>query len=384
MSDSKHPLVKEREERSKALIDPKSAYWRFADTAENRLPDEPYDYEDKSKYEAEVHTYFDTHTKYYAKFAHKASLSNYGSFTDIIDESIETKFPRDQGLRAFISAYAKIVKENQRIQIIKKRLIQILAQFFIFLLPLAFFFFPDCFVDNTVNIAGLSIGVGIAVLACNWILRVTVQRLVDNFNSDARFLSARIQNRLNALVQIYASSLKKVHDEEFSREGGANPEWPGRSKWWTQLALWLALRVDHIEKFLQLEMQRLRVFLMVTNALGNLSSWFITLVIAAIVFLTVNPIGSMLDARLISPVSVSFLIAVIVAALIGHTTTLQKFSIEFSNLNRTIGETDWPSFAEMNLEEDIGELVRVDKENIRVEKLRGGGLGTHQSGPTAA
>lgn len=378
--------VQKRQEDAQRLIHKDRKYCRLVDTPNTRLPDEPYDYQNRDDYYAEVQQYFGHRTDYYAKYDVKSLAlwqfwkRSWRDMSSLFDETIEQRFPRDRSLRKYISAFQIATVSNQKSNIRVKRSIQAFGQMIAFIPAYYLLTFDDATQITTPfgtlggnGLVGVITGIAaLSIIALNVILRHDCERVREAYSSDARLISSKIQSRLNAIVNIYQMSLSKVHEEEYAQEGGANPEWPGRSKWWSQLSLWLPMRVEGIEKFLQLEMERLHIHIIRLDKIGNWTAYGLTLFILVPWWLQLYFLADIQDSLTVIALSISSLAAIVIAMVTKHSSN----SIQMDDLRQFIGEHDWPSFSEMHIDEQIGELIRVDKENIRIEKLRGGGLGS--------
>lgn len=141
--------VQKRQEDAQRLIHKDRKYCRLIDTPNTRLPDEPYDYQNRDNYHTEVQQFFGHRTDYYAKYNVKSRSMwqfwkrGWRDMSSLADETIEQRFPRDRSLRKFISAFQIATVSNQKNNIRVKRFIQVWGQMFAFFPSYYFLTFND-------------------------------------------------------------------------------------------------------------------------------------------------------------------------------------------------------------------------------------------------
>lgn len=366
-------------------------YYTFREDMD--VPREPQDLEvfkDFNSYDPDLHRYFNFRIDYFPGYEAKASLLDWNAriwFADINDEMMEAKFPRDMSLRACISAYHITVRKNQATNIRRKRLFQFAGSFAMLTPALALAFFQDALLPRTFTAGGqkalfsteplslaffgvLALFLVIGFLVTRVTIGITTTHMTSAFRGNAKDLNAKLQRRMNTLRQNYTRFYKAIAEEEFSGRDSDGAEWTDRAKWWARLAMWMPKRIEYLEKFLQSEMQRIRVFRIWTDALGNLSAT-LTWLACAVAILIVAQISGVSSA----PFLAAAITGLSGSALLAVMSTQAKFSLDNKLIRRWIGDDDWPRFSGIGLDVDFGEIIRRDKDRIRQEKLRGGGFG---------
>jgi hypothetical protein len=387
---SRLPLSSKRWRKAKSFLrrSQQSNYWKYRDDADiEREPEDLEMFKDRHKYDPELHKYFNFRIDYYPGFENEDLVDGIW-FADINDEMIEAKFPRDMDVRAFISAYHISVRRNQWLSIFRKRIWQVAVSLFLIApIFIATVMIKGDTADGASQGGLFSSGLGgleIIMSAISLFLAIAVarthlsflnQQLTQVMQGNAQTLNAKIQRRLNVLRQNFTRFYKAISEEEFSGANSQGAEWTDRARWWTRLAMWNPKRIEYIEKFLQSEMQRIRVFRRWSDAIGNMVSLGVFVLQAGVILGLMLRMGPELTSLQLWIGSAS----IIVAALITYISTNKKFSVQNSWIKRWIGDDDWPRFSSIGLDVEIGEIVRRDKDRIRQEKMRGGGFGTGAS-----
>lgn len=350
-------------------------------------PERPFEaIEQQRTYEPELRRYFDFHMDYYPHYDRPMTVSNlrdWGSFIDIHDDTVEAKFPIDRDIRAYITAFRLSLQRNYRRFVVRRRRDQLLLLLTL-LAPLAGWALmpswrpqsaPEDFLRLSGFVAGEARSASIAVATIfvlifgGLLYNMSQSRkvLASNLHANAGDLKAKVQRRINSLHQGYNHSVKAVNEAELNASSD-DERWVDDAKYWAQIALWKPKRIEHIEKFYQSEMQRLRVGAFRWRVAMRLLGWAMVAVAiaaaASLGFVAGDPVGITL--------------ATIAGALsfLHYRIILSKpYIVELTDIRRFIGENDWKRFADINFDEDFADIIRRDKVRIRQEKGRGGMVG---------
>jgi hypothetical protein len=243
-------------------------------------------------------------------------------------------------------------------------------------------------------------------------------------------LTKKIQLRVGNLNQAFQFYMRQIDAEERVRDI-SDAEWTHRSAWWMKLSMWVPKRVEYIEKFLQTEMQRTRIFMLWSGTVGRLIAMAIVLIgaVLALSFVATRSgvaFGAMLNPSVWLPVLATASVSMwagwrvlrsdnyFVAALAASLAALFAVFVWATGmaLNPTSPDLFWLAigalvsvvvarasiessvslsdiataltkeplglnsrFADIRLHDELGEQIRKDKETIRQERLRGGGIG---------
>ncbi|NRA30330.1 MAG: hypothetical protein HRU11_08710 [Parvularculaceae bacterium] len=350
-------------------------------------PEHPFEsIQQQRSYEPELRRYFDFHMDYYPHYDRPmtvTSLHDWGSFIDIHDDTVEAKFPIDRDIRAYITAFRLSLQRNYRRFVVRRRRDQLLLLLTL-LVPLAAWALvpawrPETTPDKFMGLAGFVSGEGrtmsiavasIFVLIFGGLLYNMSQSrkvLASTLHANAGDLKAKVQRRINSLHQGYNHSVKAVNEAELSASS-EDDRWVDDAKYWAQIALWKPKRIEHIEKFYQSEMQRLRVGAFRWRVAMRLLGW-------AMVAITIGAAAA-LGYVAGDPVGITLAGVVGVLSFLHYRIILSKpYIVELTDIRRFIGENDWKRFSDINFDEDFADIIRRDKVRIRQEKSRGGMLG---------
>ncbi len=397
MSKTRFPQVQQRLVKARSWLDGKAAYYTFSADSSVNLREEPTGYEQTQHLKKEIDDYFGFRLDYFPFFEqHAPSIWpwNWYFFSDINDDMIERKFPRDADVRTFITAYRMAVQKNQWRNIRKKRTLQLFVTFLALLPALALGVWSDVtfgFLGSTgiegdgqtlLLLGGITL---IFIMISYWIAKFflsnTTTLLNATFESSARDLSSKVQNRMNMLAKNQKTFQNHVLSAQTDTDDIENVEWTFRAKWWMQLSMWTPKRIEYIEKFLQSEMQRLRMYRRLTNFIGNLSAF--TLwggCIALAVGTIMNQGAPLTNLDILVPLALGGIASLrFTMSSIGD-----KYSITNARISESIGDEEWQRFSDIGFHEELGEIVRRDKEAIRQATLKGGyGSGSSSTPPVA-
>lgn len=367
-----------REQRAQELLKPDAGnYCSLKEKGGAKLADDSTEFERTQQYQADVEACFSYRTNYFPHFHEKwRRFRPFGwtYFVDIHDETIEQRFPRDQDLRAFIAAFRLSLKKNQVINVRRKRTYQFCTSILV-LAPCAWLAIdPGRWAQSSSNAhlgagALYFVGVGIVYLALNALLKRTTREWKLVFTTNARDLSSKIQNRMNSLTQNYQTFLRELAEAHTKTGDIEGNDWLERTKWWTQIAVWTAFRVDFIEKFLQSEMQRVRIFAYWSDTIGNASAFAVWFFCCALAGTTIWAFEGLDPSRL---TFWWFCAGTIVAAYFAWSTTLPKFSISPRAIEDSVGDHDWNRFSDLKLDEEMGDQIKKAKAQWRIDRLQGG------------
>jgi len=337
-------------------------------------------------YEPELRRYFDFKMDYYPHYERPMtvnSLRDWAAFIDIHDDTVEAKFPIDRDIRAYISAFRMSLQRNYRRFVVQRRRDQLILLLTL-LAPLALWTFvpgvrPQDAPEAMQGLANLFTGGGrdyavgtLSVFTLMFVgllynLSQSRKVLASTLHANAGDLKAKVQRRINSLHQGYNHSVKAVNEAELNATTD-DERWVDDAKYWAQIALWKPKRIEHIEKFYQSEMQRLRVGAFRWRVAMRLLGWAMvaTTVVLAASFGVVSG----------DPVGYSLAGLVGVLSFLHYQIILSKpYIVELTDIRRFIGENDWKRFSDINFDEDFADIIRRDKVRIRQEKARGGMLG---------
>jgi hypothetical protein len=339
---------------------------------------EPIDYESTRKFDADINNYYNFHINYTPHFNHRWNPfrpTSWLYYIDINDEVIEQKFPRDQDIRAIITAFRYSIERNRASIIALKRAVQAIGIVLLFLPYIIFQASPQLAhsVPAVATVVSLSLAIT-AVLA--WFQHQRDSQLQTVLESNGRTLANEIQGRANDLNRHFLEFFARI-DREETNEDMANPEWTHRSAWWMKLSMWYPRRIEAIEVFLQSEMQRTRIFMLRSAWVGYASAASIWLVIPAVVTFVVSQVTG---SQTMYPALAFWGFGAFAATLL--TWYSVRTSIDLDDVADALGKEPLghdSRFADLNLHNKLAGQTRRDKERLRKFYLRGGFGETHKT-----
>jgi hypothetical protein len=363
------PLSAERKKRARSLLVRSQRFSTIKTVDETDFAPEPTEYEASQVYKTSIGEYFNYHIDYYPLFAHPgnpASPSDWVYFADINDEITEQKFKRDQDIRAFITAFRFAIVNNRRGIIFLKRIIQAIVVAAIFALALAMAWQGELWPPKMLTVWLVLVAL-FAMFGGGFYQYVRGSQLQSVIDANGKTLANALQEHVNKLTKNFIEFLADIDREEASNDM-TDPQWTNRSAWWMILSMWVPKRIEYVEKFLQSEMQRLRIF-MLRSALAGYVAGFAVLfgfALAAAVALWLMP--GALSWKL------AMWLSAFVVSLVFTWFSLSS-SVKLADISAALGKEPLGKssrFADIDLHEKLGEQIRRDKEKLRQHLLAGG------------
>lgn len=288
-------------------------------------------------------------------------------FDKLSEEYITEAFPDDGDLRDVIKTFKDACLHNiARIIDLKRRwqlLVPLAAAAYLSLSH--FYLEPRFTVALPVGTLWALKGVILAfILGGYWLFMRIVE---DSYNaaleSSAKGFVNVVQKRMNDLFNAFTSFGKQI-DQAENKPG----DWADSAKWWTKVLLWLSKRMEYIEKSIQLELWRIRVWHWIINRRGVVMLYAFAIVpalvvgsTAAILAATGRPLAG--SALIDSVIWVGFSLALAMISN-GVANTAPNF------LSAAIDTDVWKLYGDLALHDVLGEQVARDKRRILEELNR--------------
>ncbi len=302
----------------------------------------------------EIDDYFNTplHMFPYAESRRKPQR-----FHVFLEQSIAERFPRDEDIRGEISHFGRAFFRSLVAYVLGKRLMMVMAMGAVAALaaegPALFAAF---------GLTGLApVAVTLLAMALVWPVFAGVNALVFiqyriNLENRCYALSRQIIQRTRELQNVYAR-LKAEPDQEETRFQNDGKGWGERSAFLIRMVMWVAQRMDFLERFVQVEMWRLRRERYWINWFGGLLVAVITLADLALLALE-QPPAAMPGGEAM------FRILQVAAALIGLALAWTSYHFWKTPLNLAqdkLGADGWVRYATLDLDNAIGDQISRDK-----------------------
>jgi hypothetical protein len=374
-------------------------FWRFKPGTENTIKPVPDDYEQTLAFEPDISRYFGYRIDYYPFFdefnriplRRTTDPRRWTYFVDINDEIVEEKFQTDQDIRAFITGFRISVELNRWRIIWLKRFIQLLNVILCFApaVLVAFWPFlvqsglplrnPSLFVVGVIGGLYALALFGFTSLAL-WFQRVREGQLSVVIGNNGKTLASALQRRANNLSRNFVAYLARIDAEEATKRM-SDSSWTDRAAWWMKLCLWSPKRIEYIEKFLQSEMQRIRVFMLRSAWQGYAIAYGVLIgsaLVAALLVLAEVGIEWLLRGPKLGELAPLGLYLVGLGFAGWFTNRSLLTSVTLRDISEPLGEEpmgEEARFSDAEFDTKLAEQIRKDKEKIRQAFLRGGGFG---------
>ena len=278
-------------------------------------------------------------------------------FHVLFNRQIEERFPADADIRGRIHGYGRRVFSALRVHVITKRLTQGLALVgFAAMAVLG----PGLFAEWT---AGQPQGLGLAVLGMlitagvfygvSAILFVQYRFRLEN---DSYELSREVVQRTRELQNLFtnARALSDQAETQFQMDGKG---WGQRALFLTRLVMWIAARMEYLEKFAQMELWRVRRERYWMRWVGRISTPLVLLVWLAVFAFWPAPAANEAGFRVLQLVALAM-------GLLVSWMSYYRWQTPTAAVKDKLGVDGWVRYASLDVDNTIGDQVRRDKERL--------------------
>ena len=278
-------------------------------------------------------------------------------FHVLFTRQIEERFPADEDIRGRIHGYGRRVFNALRVHVITKRLTQGLSLIaFAAMAVLG----PGIFADWT---GGQPQGLGLAVLGMlitvgiffgvSSILFVQYRFRLEN---DSYELSREVVQRTRELQNLFtnARALSDQAETQFQMDGKG---WGQRALFLTRLVMWIAARMEYLEKFAQMELWRVRRERYWMRWVARITTPFVLLVWLAVFAFWPAPAANEAGFRILQLVALGM-------GLLVSWLSYFNWRTPTAAVKDKLGVEGWVRYASLDVDNTIGDQVRRDKERL--------------------
>ena len=278
-------------------------------------------------------------------------------FHVLFDRQIEERFPADRDIRGYVHAYGRSVFGRLMTHFTTKRLFQGGALAGLAALALMG---PTWFADLTGSQPmGLALAVGamVAVFGLWWavqaILFIQYRFRLEN---DTYALSRRIVERTRELQNLFTQGRAMADQAEtlYQQDGKG---WGQRAMYLTRLTMWIGARMEYLEKFVQMQLWRVRRERYWVRWLGRFVAPLVYLVFLVVLALEPAPAGGEAAFRGLQAV----------AALLGAAVSwfsYFRWQTPTQLIQDKLGLDSWVRYASLDVDNAVADQVRRDKERL--------------------
>ena len=280
-------------------------------------------------------------------------------FYRFYEDSIAERFPDDEDIRGLVSRYTRTFYGALTAYVAAKRVLLLLALAGVWLLAsegpaiarsmgMGGVFEATAVIAATLLIYPVFAGV-------NALIFLQYRISLENRSYE---LSRQIIQRTRELQNLY-TTLRALPDQEETRYQNQGEEWGQRSKFLLRLIMWVAKRVEYLEKYIQVEMWRVRRERYWINWAGGVLVFLITGAWAALFVLQ--------QAPQMAGGAGAFRIVQVIGLALGLVFAWASYHFWKTPLNLAkdkLGAESWIRYATLDLDDTIGDQVSRDKSRL--------------------
>ncbi|MDO9609979.1 MAG: hypothetical protein Q7J26_15755 [Brevundimonas sp.] len=278
-------------------------------------------------------------------------------FHVLFSRQIEERFPADRDIRGRVHAYGRRIFRALCVHVGVKRLTQALALIaFAILAEMG----PTLFAGWA---GGQPAGLGLSVLAMlitgglffgvSTILFIQYRFRLEN---DSYELSREIVQRTRELQNLFtnARALSDQAETTYQMDGKA---WGQRALYLTRLVLWIGARMEYLEKFIQMELWRVRRERYWMRWLGRITTPTVLLIWLIVFAFVPAPTTNEVGFRLLQ------VLAIVLAFGVSWLSYF-RWQTPADAIQAKLGAESWVRYASLDVDNTVGDQVRRDKERL--------------------
>ena len=302
------------------------------------------------RYQAEMDRYFKFERKLYPLRKDWPELGRRDfRFFRIHEAETERMFPSESDIRRYIDALrSRFAKTIVGFTIFKR------AAFLLTLAAIAvcaelrpsFARFADPLTDQAVSLGAV---IALILLVFVWIQREAYNRYYNSLLESSTSVGSLIVKRSNDLDRLLPNLKSAVESGDKGHISQGDRRWPAKAAFITRLIIWVAKRMEYMEKYLQPEMWRI----------GRMQTWCriggrIVLYASFAAALALEAVRLTLGGLPVLQGGLAIVGAVVAWAV------SRKFNLAPGYVQNTL-QKDVPTIASARMDDIIGEMVRNDK-----------------------
>ncbi|MBU2348332.1 MAG: hypothetical protein KKD06_08350 [Alphaproteobacteria bacterium] len=278
-------------------------------------------------------------------------------FHVLFARQIEERFPADRDIRGRVHAYGRRIFGALCVHVGVKRLTQVLALIaFAVLAEMG----PTLFAEWA---GGQPAGLGLGLLAMlvtggiffgvSTILFIQYRFRLEN---DSYELSREIVQRTRELQNLFtnARALSDQAETTYQMDGKA---WGQRALYLTRLVMWIGARMEYLEKFIQMELWRVRRERYWMRWFGRITTPAVLVIWLVFFIFFPAPAANEIGFRILQIIAVLLACGVTWLSYFRWQTPAQA-------IQDKLGAEGWVRYASLDVDNTVGDQVRRDKERL--------------------
>ena len=278
-------------------------------------------------------------------------------FHVLYSRQIEERFPIDADLRSDIYSYGRGVFDALRIHVAVKRISQGLALIAFAALTLLGPSWFSRWTGSDLGGAGLAAGAMLAVFGLYWAAQaILFTQYRFKLENDSYQLSREIVQRTRELQNLFTSgrAMADQAETEFQQDGKG---WGQRAMYLTRLTMWLGARMEYLEKYVQMELWRVRRERYWMRWFMRFLTPLILLVWLGLFLIQPAPEGHQAAFRGLQA------LAVLLAGVVSFVSYF-RWQTPTSAVQDKLGVENWVRYASLDVDNAVADQVRRDKERL--------------------
>ncbi|WP_420478178.1 hypothetical protein [Brevundimonas sp. FT23028] len=278
-------------------------------------------------------------------------------FHVLFARQIEERFPVDSDLRADIYAYGRRVFDALRVHVLIKRMTQALAIAAFWALAAMGPTWFSSWTGTDLAGAGIAAAAMLVALGAYWgVQQILFIQYRFRLENDSYQLSREIVQRTRELQNLFTSG-RAMADQAETRYQQDGKGWGLRALYLTRLTMWLGARMEYLEKYVQMELWRVRRERYWMRWLARLLTPAVFLVGAAFIALQAPPPGHEIAFRGLQALA---LVGAVVVSLLSYF----RWQTPVSAVQDKLGIENWVRYASLDVDNAVADQVRRDKERL--------------------
>ena len=270
---------------------------------------------------------------------------------------IEERFPNDSDLRSDIYAYGRGIFDALRVHVIIKRASQTLALIGLAVLTLLGPTWFTRWTGSDLYGAGLAAGAMLALIGLYWASQaILFTQYRFKLENDSYQLSRSIVQRTRELQNLFTSgrAMADQAETEYQLDGKG---WGQRALYLTRLTLWLGARMEYLEKYVQMELWRVRRERYWMRWFSRFFTPLVLLVWLGLFLVQSAPEGHQASFRGLQAMAVALGCGVTFLSYF-------RWQTPTSAVQDKLGVENWVRYASLDVDNAVADQVRRDKERL--------------------
>lgn len=270
---------------------------------------------------------------------------------------IEERFPNDSDIRSDIYVYGRGIFDALRIHVLVKRISQVLAMAAFAVLALIGPTWFSVWTGSDTSGPALAAAAMLVAFGVYWgaqaILFVQYRFKLEN---DSYQLSRSIVQRTRELQNLFTSgrAMADQAETQYQQDGKA---WGQRAMYLTRLTMWLGARMEYLEKYVQMELWRVRRERYWMRWFNRFLTPILLLIWLGVFLVQSPPPGQEVVFRGLEALAVVLGVAVSFLSYF-------RWQTPTSAIQDKLGIENWVRYASLDVDNAVADQVRRDKERL--------------------